>query len=164
MDLENNSNKGTKRNVIKHPHEWKWLPHHEKTNRCWSLLVEQPPQEKKERNNWSSWNCQRRFLRVFLCHNKAHTPPSPHLSLGTVNPDLSIPSIPPLHSHPSPLSPYGKLQGPLRDHHSATRRRDPRNCQTQGGLSVREDQSLCKPLRHSTPPAGTLCLQPFCLA
>lgn len=123
---------------------------------------------KKDLNNWSSWKSS--FLSVFLCHNKELPSPYgpqihlPHLSLGTVNPDLCIPSIPSLHSHPSPLSPYGKLQGPRRDHRRATRRQDPRNCQTQGGLSVREDQSLCKPLRHSTPPTGTLCLQPFCLA
>lgn len=104
------------------------------------------------------------FQELSSCHKKEfpssyspHTP-FPHLSLGTVPPDLCIPSIPPLHSLPSPLPPYGKLQGPHRDHRSATRRQDPRNCQTQGGLSVRKDQSLCKPLRHSTPPPLAPCV------
>lgn len=76
---------------------------------------------------------------------------------------------------PHPFFPlHRRLQEPCRDHRSATRQQGLRNCQTQGGLSVREDQSLCKPLRHSnqTPPplhntsprlTGTLCLQLFCL-
>lgn len=128
----------------------------------------------KGQNNWSSWNYKRyTFYKVnqefssvtanilFFLLLLSHLGPSP---TSADNLDPSIPSIRLLQCHPSPLSPYGKLQGPRRDHHSAARRRDARSCQTQGGLSVREDQSPCKPLRHSTPPAGTLCLQPFCLA
>lgn len=64
-----------------------------------------------------------------------------------------------LYSHPSPhppLSPNGKLKKLCRDHHSATRQLDPRSRQVQEGLSVTEDQRLCKPLRHSTLPAGSL--------
>lgn len=66
-------------------------------------------------------------------------------------------------THP-PLSPHGELQRPSGDHQSADRQQDPRSCQTQGWLSVTEDHGLCKPLRHSTIHAGTLCLHPFCLA
>lgn len=126
-----------------------------RANRCRSLRVVQPPG-----SLWKSrlfWSPQWLSLSIY--------PDIP--SRTSVNPDLCIPSF---HSHPPLHIPLcRRLQEPRRDHRSATRQQGLRNCQTQGGLSVREDQSLCKPLRHSTlhntSPrlTGTLCLQPFCL-
>lgn len=54
-------------------------------------------------------------------------------------------SLPPTATHPTG-SPYGK------GHAETTAVATPATVEDKPGLSVREGQSLLKPLRHSTPP------------
>lgn len=131
-------------------------------------MIEQP------QNNWNKTKKKledlekpiqevqkRSFVEAKTFPSSSHIPLPPH-QFRNCQPRPEHPLC--IATHP-PYPPMGNCKKkPCRDHHSATRQLDPRSCQTQGGLSVREDQRLCKPLRHSTLPAGSLCLQPFCVA